>query len=72
MKFDPRKLNPGDEHWEKFTRKVGKEDRTFIQYDYRMPEPDCELFSAIAPTLELCKSHVERQMKLAGKNANGG
>lgn len=45
---------PGQEQHETFARKVGRQTKRYIQYDYR--HVDGELFSCIKPTLEDCRA----------------
>lgn len=45
---------PGQEQYEKFSRKIGRKTKTFYSYDYR--SLDGELFSCIKPTLEACRA----------------
>lgn len=43
---------PGQEKYEKFSRRIGRKTKTFYSYDYR--DLDGELFSCIKPTLRDC------------------
>jgi hypothetical protein len=42
----------GKEHFEPFTRRIGRKVKEFIQYDYR--HIDGQLFSCVKPTLKEC------------------
>lgn len=53
----------GQEQFEKFTRKVGRQIKKYVQYDYR--HTDGELFSCVRPTLDACRA--ARDAWLAGK-----
>lgn len=44
---------PGQEQYEKFSRKSGGKTKTYFSYDYR--DLDGELFSCVKPTLEACR-----------------
>ena len=44
----------GQEQYEKFTRKVGRQRKTYCSYDYR--HTDGQLFSCVKPTLEACRA----------------
>ena len=43
----------GQEQFENFTRKVGRQVKRYVQYDYR--HTDGELFSCVRPTLDACR-----------------
>lgn len=45
---------PGQEQYETFTRKVGRQAKKYVQYDYR--HTDGELFSCVKPTLDACRT----------------
>lgn len=45
---------PGQEQFENFTRKVGRQVKRYVQYDYR--HTDGELFSCVRPTLDACRA----------------
>ncbi len=45
---------PGQEQHEIFTRKVGRQRKTYCSYDYR--HIDGALFSCVKPTLEACRA----------------
>ena len=45
---------PGQEQYEKFTRKVGSKRKSYYSYDYR--HTDGQLFSCVKPTLENCRA----------------
>lgn len=47
---------PGQEQFENFTRKVGRQVKRYVQYDYR--HTDGELFSCVRPTLDACALRV--------------
>lgn len=53
----------GQEQFEKFTRRVGRQIKKYVQYDYR--HTDGELFSCVRPTLDACRA--ARDAWLAGK-----
>ena len=44
----------GQEQFENFTRKVGRQVKRYVQYDYR--HTDGELFSCVRPTLDACRA----------------
>ena len=43
----------GEEWYEEF--RWARDGKKAVQYDYRTPEPDSELFTCIKPTLEACR-----------------
>jgi hypothetical protein len=45
---------PGQEQYETFTRKVGRQTRKYVAYDYR--HTNGELFSCTKPTLDACRA----------------
>lgn len=51
------------EQFEKFTHRVGRQIKKYVQYDYR--HTDGELFSCVRPTLDACRA--ARDAWLAGK-----
>ena len=46
--------NPGQEQYETFTRKVGRQSKKYYAYDFR--DHDGELFSCVKPTLDACRA----------------
>jgi len=44
----------GQEQYERFSRKVGRQIKKYVQYDYR--HTDGELFSCVKPTLDACRA----------------
>lgn len=52
---------PGQEQYEKFSRRIGRKTKTFYSYDYR--DLDGELFSCIKPTLEACRAARDAWVK---------
>ena len=44
----------GQEQYETFTRKIGRQRKKLFSYDYR--HTDGELFTCIKPTLEECRA----------------
>lgn len=53
----------GQEQFEKFTRRVGRQIKKYVQYYYQ--HTDGELFSCVRPTLDACRA--SRDAWLAGK-----
>jgi len=51
----------GEERYEKFTAKIGRERVTRYQYDYR--HPNGQLFSTFSRTLERCREKRDEWMK---------
>lgn len=45
---------PGQEQYEAFSRKVGRQTKRYYSYDYR--HTDGELFSCVKPTLDACRT----------------
>lgn len=45
---------PGQEQFETFTRKVGRQTKRYYSYDFR--DYDGELFSCVKPTLDACRA----------------
>lgn len=52
---------PGQEQYEKFSRRIGRKTKTFYSYDYR--DLDGELFSCVKPTLEACRAARDAWVK---------
>jgi hypothetical protein len=44
----------GQEQYETFSRKAGRQTKKYYQYDYR--DVDGELFSCVKPTLAACRA----------------
>lgn len=51
----------GEERYEKFTAKIGRERVARYQYDYR--HTDGQLFSTISNTLESCREKRDEWLK---------
>lgn len=60
---------PGQEQYETFSRKVGRQSKNYVQYDYR--HTDGELFSCIKPTLEACRAARDEWMERRSHNERG-
>lgn len=54
---------PGQEQYETFTRKVGRQTKKYYSYDYR--HTDGQLFGCVKPTLKACR--VARDIWLADR-----
>ncbi len=54
----------GEERYEKYTAKIGRERVTRYQYDYR--HISGELFSTISKTLERCRQKRDEWMRKEG------
>lgn len=52
---------PGQEQYEKFSRRIGRKTKTYYGYDYR--DLDGELFSCTRPTLEACRKARDAWVK---------
>lgn len=46
--------NNGQEKYEKFTRKLGRQVKRLVQYEFR--DDQGELFACVKPTLEACRA----------------
>lgn len=59
----------GQEQYEKFSRKVGRYTKKYVQYDYRWT--DGELFSCVKTTLDDCRTArdlwLENKLRKAAK-----
>jgi hypothetical protein len=44
----------GQEQYECFSQKIGRQTKKYLQYDYR--HTDGELFSCVKPTLDACRA----------------
>ncbi len=55
---------PGQEQYESFSRKVGRQIKRFVSYDYR--HTDGELFSCVKPTLEACREARDAWLEKKG------
>ena len=60
---------PGQEQYEKFSRKIGRKSKAFYAYDYR--DLNGELFSCVKPTLEACRQARDdwEKVKANGRQA---
>lgn len=52
---------PGQEQYETFTRKIGRQTKKYCQYDYR--HTDGELFSCVKLTLDACRKERDEWLK---------
>lgn len=59
---------PGQEQYETFTRKVGRQTKKYVSYDYR--HTDGELFSCVKPSLEACRAARDAWVEEKGGAAN--
>lgn len=59
----------GQEQYEIFSRKVGRQTKKYVSYDYR--HTDGELFSCVKPALEDCRTArglwLENKLRKAGE-----
>lgn len=59
---------PRQEQYEFFTRKVGRQTKKYVSYDYH--HTDGELFSCVKPTLEACRAARDIWVEEKGGAAN--
>lgn len=59
---------PGQEQYERFSRRIGRKRKTYVGYDYR--HTDGELFSCVAPTLAKCRKKRDTWLDIKNRREN--
>jgi len=58
MSLNPQSIGPGEEQYEIFTRRIGRQTKKLCQYDYR--DNSGKLFSCVATSLDDARARRDK------------